>query len=493
MNGLPVGRQFEQVSMYVAQEEMFVPTLSCWETLHIHAALRNRSRESAPDLQKRMQDVLSVMGLSRVRDTQVGGVLAGGIMVRGLSGGEKRRLSIACALIAQPSLLFLDEPTTGLDSFAALNIMEHMSCLAAMGHTIVASVHQPRTAIWEMFHKVLLLSEGHQLYFGPPQEAISWFSDCLGYTFWPDQRGAEADWLMDLVSVGFSKPQALRGASMASQEDVTSTEADVPHQLQISAVAGKITAGTCLERSGTRHAVSWWTQYWWLLKRSLVAQLRNPTDVTSRLLLSCWIGLLAGLVFFNLDSGPAAAFQRMGVLYFTMLLFELLPFCYMSFYVWDRTFFLSDRASGLYSTSAYYAAHMTASLPFIIVNTLCGALAAYGFAGLRYSPAAILLYSVILVLQSLIAIQVMVFCVYVSANQDIAYVLATGYVGLSILLSGFFVRPSQLKIAPLLWLSYISYPRWCFAGLAQNEEGGRLYWSPGCPSSPTPERPVAHR
>ena len=71
MNGLPVGRQFEQVSMYVAQEEMFVPTLSCWETLHIHAALRNRSRESAPDLQKRMQDVLSVMGLSRVRDTQV--------------------------------------------------------------------------------------------------------------------------------------------------------------------------------------------------------------------------------------------------------------------------------------------------------------------------------------------------------------------------------------------------------------------------------------
>ena len=51
----------------------------------------------------------------------------------------------------------------------------------------------------------------------------------------------------------------------------------------------------------------------------------------------------------------------MGVLYFTMLLFELLPFCYMSFYVWDRKFFLSDRASGLYSTSAYYAAHMAAS------------------------------------------------------------------------------------------------------------------------------------
>ena len=69
------------------------------------------------------------------------------------AGGEKRRLSISCSLIAKPSILFLDEPTTGLDAFAALNIMDHMSCLAALGHTIIASVHQPRSAIWDMFHK----------------------------------------------------------------------------------------------------------------------------------------------------------------------------------------------------------------------------------------------------------------------------------------------------------------------------------------------------
>ena len=75
-------------------------------------------------------------------------------MSPGGAGGEKRRLSIACALIARPSLLFLDEPTTGLDSFAALNVMEHLSSLAALGHTVVASIHQPRSAIWDMFHKM---------------------------------------------------------------------------------------------------------------------------------------------------------------------------------------------------------------------------------------------------------------------------------------------------------------------------------------------------
>lgn len=69
--------------------------------------------------------------------------------------------------------------------------------------------------------QVLVLSEGHQLYFGPPQEAVNWFSSCLGYTFWPGQHGAEADWLMDLVSVGFSKPQALCSSSMTSREDVS--------------------------------------------------------------------------------------------------------------------------------------------------------------------------------------------------------------------------------------------------------------------------------
>ena len=84
----------------------------------------------------------------------MGGALPGGILVRGLSGGEKRRLAIACALVAAPSILFLDEPTTGLDSYAALSVMEHMSALAKLGHTIITTIHQPRAAIWAKFHRV---------------------------------------------------------------------------------------------------------------------------------------------------------------------------------------------------------------------------------------------------------------------------------------------------------------------------------------------------
>ena len=70
---------------------------------------------------------------------------------------------------------------------------------------------------------------------------------------------------------------------------------------------------------------------------------------------------MTGLVFFNIPEGPAAAYQRGCVMFFTLLLFELLPFCYVSFYSWDRKFFLADRESGIYSTSAYYVAHTCAS------------------------------------------------------------------------------------------------------------------------------------
>ena len=80
---------------------------------------------------------------------------------------------------------------------------------------------------------------------------------------------------------------------------------------------------------------------------------------------------MAGLVFFNIPEGPAAAYQRGCVMFFTLLLFELLPFCYVSFYSWDRKFFLADRESGIYSTSAYYVAHTCASEPCLNAPGCC--------------------------------------------------------------------------------------------------------------------------
>ena len=463
MSGRPVGRTFKRTSAYVAQEDVFVPTMTARETLRFHARLRAERGTPPRALEERMDAVLETMGLARAADTAVGGMLPTGIAVRGLSGGERRRLTIACSLVALPSILFLDEPTTGLDSFAAYNIMEHMAKLASGGHAVIATIHQPRQSIWDMFHKVLVLSEGYQLYFGPPDAAVGWFDKSLGYPYQASRDGAASDWLMDLVSVGFAKPDDVAARSMSSRADVAAAASaftarggagsaafggggqDAAEDAALVAAAARggtrpprpsSAAGTSLvpaaalteadtkaraaarARLSGRYPASYWTQFRVLFHRSVLAQLRNPTDVTSRLMLSCWVGTFAGLVFVALERGASSSvFQRLAVLFFTMMTFQLLPFCYMSLYVADRAFYAADVAAGLYHPLAYYVANSLASAPFVVLNTLIGGFASYGLAALKPGARHVVIYGLLQSLQALTAVQLMVFAVYLTPNQ----------------------------------------------------------------------------
>jgi len=583
MSGRPVGRTFKRTSAYVAQEDVFVPTMTARETLRFHAKLRAERGTPLRALEERMDAVLETMGLARAANTAVGGMLPTGIAVRGLSGGERRRLTIACSLVALPSILFLDEPTTGLDSFAAYNIMEHMARLAAGGHAVIATIHQPRQSIWDMFHKVLVLSEGHQLFFGPPDAAVGWFDRGLGYPYQAARDGAASDWLMDLVSVGFAKPDDVAARSMSSRADVAAAAAafaarggaggapfgggsssDAAEDAALVAAAARggtrpprpsSAAGTSLlpaaalsdadgararaaarARLSGRYPSSYWTQFRVLFHRSGLAQLRNPTDVTSRLMLSCWVGTFAGLVFVALERGAASSvFQRLAVLFFTMMTFQLLPFCYMSLYVADRAFYAADVAAGLYHPLAYYVANSLASGPFVVLNTLIGGFAAYGLAALKPGVKHVVIYGLLQSLQALTAVQLMVFAVYLTPNQvrrkrgeretsstffcfparfflnfillnrfspsssslrpskspnhpfnlvqDIAYVLAVAYVTVSILLGGFYIRIFEIPFAILRYISFLSYPRFTLQGLAINEMRDDVYRPQGCLSA----------
>ncbi len=104
---------------------------------------------------------------------QVGGLLPGGLTVRGISGGEKRRLSIACGCVGAPKIIALDEPTSGLDANAALVVMQCMARLAGQQRIVISSIHQPRASIWDLFTKVQVLSEGRMLYFGPTDQVCT--------------------------------------------------------------------------------------------------------------------------------------------------------------------------------------------------------------------------------------------------------------------------------------------------------------------------------
>jgi ATP-binding cassette subfamily G (WHITE) protein 2 len=122
VDGAPAGPGFAGACSYVPQSDNFLPVMTALETLQFYAGVSLPPSWGAARAAARVEEALCEMGLSHARLTLVGGELPGGLLLRGLSGGERKRLSIAAGVLAAPSALFLDEPTTGLDAFAALTV-----------------------------------------------------------------------------------------------------------------------------------------------------------------------------------------------------------------------------------------------------------------------------------------------------------------------------------------------------------------------------------
>lgn len=107
-----------------------------------------------------------------------------------MSGGERRRVSIACELVTNPSVLFLDEPTTGLDAASAASVVRTLKALAVQGCTVVMSIHQPRSNIVDLIDDVILLCHGRMCYSGPLADAEAFFRR-LGFPRAPTHNPAD--------------------------------------------------------------------------------------------------------------------------------------------------------------------------------------------------------------------------------------------------------------------------------------------------------------
>lgn len=119
----------------------------------------------------RVNEVLNELSLRKCANTIIG---APG-RIKGLSGGERKRLSFASETLTDPHLLLCDEPTSGLDSFMALNVLQVLKKLAAKGKTIIITIHQPSSELFSMFDKILLIAEGRSAFLGTPNQATEFF------------------------------------------------------------------------------------------------------------------------------------------------------------------------------------------------------------------------------------------------------------------------------------------------------------------------------
>ena len=146
--------------------------------------------------------LLQRLGLHSCADTKVGNAF-----IQGLSGGQKKRLSVAIALCKKPTVLFLDEPTSGLDAAACSSLMKFIKDLAKdFNIAVIATVHQPSSSIYFGFDRVLLLSQGKAAFFGTPDVSVSHFAE-IGYDC--PQRSNPADFLLDAINAEFTDPDSV--------------------------------------------------------------------------------------------------------------------------------------------------------------------------------------------------------------------------------------------------------------------------------------------
>lgn len=191
-NNRKLTKSIQKKTGFVSQDDVFYPHLTVRETLVFCSLLRLPS--SVPKNQKLAiaESVISELGLAKCADT-----IIGNSFIRGVSGGERKRVSIGHEMLVDPSLLILDEPTSGLDATAAYRLVATLGGLAAKGKTVVMSVHQPSSRVYQIFDELLVLSEGRCIYLGKGSEAMGYF-ESIG--FWPSFPMNPADFLLDLAN-----------------------------------------------------------------------------------------------------------------------------------------------------------------------------------------------------------------------------------------------------------------------------------------------------
>ncbi|OSX57659.1 hypothetical protein POSPLADRAFT_1185639 [Postia placenta MAD-698-R-SB12] len=215
VNGREVSdTDFKKVVGFVDQEDTLMSTLTVYETV-LYSALLRLPREMSLEAKKyRTLETMNELGILGIKDSRIGS--AGR---RSISGGEKRRVSIACELVTSPSILFLDEPTSGLDAFNALSVVESLVTLARdYNRTVVFTIHQPRSNIVSLFDQLIVLAQGKLVYSGEAAKCHEYLVDISH----PCPPGFNlADFLIDLTMHAGMEPRSLESpaAELSTSDD----------------------------------------------------------------------------------------------------------------------------------------------------------------------------------------------------------------------------------------------------------------------------------
>ncbi|KFV82853.1 ATP-binding cassette sub-family G member 2, partial [Struthio camelus australis] len=470
IDGIPQPPNFKCISGYVVQDDVVMGTMTVRENLHFSAALRLPSSITTEEKEERVTQIISELGLNKVADVKVGTEL-----IRGVSGGERKRTNIGMELITEPPVLFLDEPTTGLDSSTANAVLILLKKLSRRGRTIIFSIHQPRYSIFKLFDSLTLLALGKVLYHGPAKQALEYFHS-IGYECEPFNN--PADFFLDVINgdstaVAASK-EDYRPVDTEREENVDSSVVDLLHQKYLNSSLYQSTRealrkvelgqGSKQRISKKGHEITYangfLTQLYWVSKRSLKNLIRNPQASVAQIAVTVILALVVGAIFFGTKLDRSGIQNRVGSLFFVTTNQCFSSVSAIELFIRDKKLFVHQYTSGYYRVSAYFLALMLGDLlPMRTAPAIIFSCISYWMIGYQAVAGRFFFFMLTLVLVSYTATAM---SLAISAGMDVvavANLLISICFVLMLIFSGLLVNlPSVMDW--LNWLKYFSIPRY---------------------------------
>ncbi|KFK36615.1 hypothetical protein AALP_AA4G146800 [Arabis alpina] len=451
-----IQKTFARVSGYCEQTDIHSPNITVEESLIYSAWLRLVPEINPKTKIRFVKQVLETIELEEIKDSMVG--IAG---VSGLSTEQRKRLTVAVELVANPSIIFMDEPTTGLDARAAAIVMRAVKNVAETGRTIVCTIHQPSIDIFESFDELVLLKRGgRMIYTGPlglhSSHVIEYFQNIPGIAKIRDNYNP-ATWMLEITSQSVEIELDMDFAKIYNESKLYKSNSELVKELS------KPEHGSSDLRFERTFAQNWLGQFKSCLWKMSLSYWRSPTYNLMRIFHTFVSSLIFGVLFWKqgqkIDT-QQNLFTVLGALY-GLVLFLGINNCTsaLQYFETERNVMYRERFAGMYSAFAYALAQVVTEIPYIFIQSAEFVIILYPMIGFYASASKVFwcLYSIFISL--LYYNYLAMFLISVTPNFMVAAILQSLFFVTYNLFSGFLIPVTQIP-KWWVWFYYLTPTSW---------------------------------
>ncbi|PNF38654.1 ATP-binding cassette sub-family G member 1 [Cryptotermes secundus] len=443
---------FRRLSCYITQDDRLQPLLTVRENMQIAADLKLQGDVSRREKNNIIEEILSTLRLSEHGNTRTGR----------LSGGQRKRLSIALELITNPLIFFLDEPTTGLDSSSCTQCVSLLRLLARQGRTIICTIHQPSASLFQMFDHVYVLSQGRCLYQGAAGQLVSYLAQlelpCPKYH-------NPADYVIELACGEYGQEKIDRMVE-GTDNGRSETWFQLPEEVKDIRTAVEPMSGPKPSKKSSRHGLqetSSWNQLKALLRRGYIKTKRDQTLTHLRILVNIIVAIMLGILFLGEGNEGSRVLDNYNLL-FACLIHNMMTPMMITILTFpsEMSVLQKEHFNRWYSLKSYYISITITDIPVMVLGSFLFTLLVYFISG---QPSDMGRFNMFFVISLLIVYVAMSFGLMIGAVFDVVNGTFLGpAISVPVMMfAGFGVNlrdmPSYLK-----WGSHISYLRYGLEG-----------------------------